>query len=424
MRSLLHRATSAVPVSAFLTACLAIVAAPAHATPVEAGLSILADSGDTAWLLGGSIIALIAAIPGLLLFLIGTSGWSQAQRIVTASVSAMMLATLLYFAVGYSLMFDLLTDNAISGWLGGGANLMLNAMGTIREGTTVPETGFVVLRLCFILLSVALLTGVLAPRARPGWLLGFAALWTLLVLVPINRWLSDSGWLSGNGALDYVGGLSIFYATGVSALVALVLIGGKAAEPRQPLPTVQLAGAFLLLIGMAGLAAASTGGATDDSAVAIINLFTAAATAALMLSALRRRLEADSLALGIVAGVAAMAAGGDGVSVGGAWLIGVAAALAAHFGPSFMPKRFTWQDGSKTVIAITGAAKTGGFLFAIFLAFVPFGGSGYPEGMTMSSQLISQLIAILAVAGWSVFGTLVAALSVSLLLPMRDTSAA
>ena len=92
--------------------------------------------------------------------------------------------------------------------------------------------------------------------------------------------------------------------------------------------------------------------------------------------------------------------------------------------PRFMPKRFSWQEGSQIVIGMTGAAKTGAFLFAFFLAFMPFGGSGYPEGMTMTGQMIAQLIAILAVAGWSIFGTLVAALSVSLLLPMRDANRA
>ena len=72
------------------------------------------------------------------------------------------------------------------------------------------------------------------------------------------------------------------------------------------------------------------------------------------------------------------------------------------------------------VLGLAGAAKTGAFLFAFFLAFMPFGGSGYPDGMTMSGQVIAQLIAIFAIAGWSIFGTLIAALSVSLLLPMRD----
>ena len=418
MRPNLLRALFALPAAALL------MPGPAMAALPEAGVSILADSGDTAWLLGGTMLALLAAIPGLLLYVLGHVGRHQAQRVLTAAIAGMMLATLLFFAVGYSLMFDQLTDNAMSGWLGGGANIMLNAMGTIREGTTIPETGFVVLRLSYILLSVTLLTAVLAPRARPGWLVGFSALWVLLVLVPVNRWLSDSGWLTATGALDYVGGISIFYCTGASALIASVLIGGKATSEAEPTPLMQLSGASLLLVGMAALAAASTGGASDDAAVAVINMLTASATAALMLCALRRRLEADALAAGLVAGIVAMAAGGDGVSVGGAWLIGIAAALASHFGPSFMPKRFTWQEGNQTLIGISGAAKTGAFLFAIFLAFMPFGGSGYPEGMTMGSQIIAQLIAILAVAGWSVLGTLIAALSVSLLLPMRDAKAA
>ena len=256
MRSTLHRALCALPA----TAALFAIPAAAQAALAEPGVSILADSGDTAWLLGGTALALLAAIPGFLIYIIGQTGRASAPRVVTAATASMMLATLLFFSIGYSLMFDQVTANAFSGWLGGGANLMLNAMGTIREGTTIPETGFVVLRLCYILLSVALLAAVLAPRARPGWLLGFSALWMLLVLVPVNRWLSDSGWLAGSGALDYVGGLSIFYCTGASALVASVLVGGKSTGEPQGMPAVQLAGAFLVLVGMAGLAAASTGG--------------------------------------------------------------------------------------------------------------------------------------------------------------------
>lgn len=407
-----------------LATALAATIASGVSAPAFAAVTITADSGDTAWLLGGSVLALLAAVPGMLLFFIGASGRASAERVLTSAVAAMMLATLIVFAIGYSLMFDLSASNALSGWLGGGTNAMLNWMGTVREGTTIPETGFVVLRLVFVLLAVVFLVAVLAPRARQGWLLGFSALWTLLVLVPVNRWFSDAGWLSDSGALDYVGGLSIFYAAGVSALIALVLIGGKADAERQPEPLWQLSGALLLLVGMAALASASTGGATDDSAVAVINLLTASATSALMLSALRRRLDAEILALGLVAGIAGMAAGGDGVSVGGAWLIGLASALVMRFGAVLMPKRFTWQAGSSTVIGITGAAKTGAFLFAIFLAFSPFGGSGYPDGVTMTDQLIAQLIAILAVAGWSVFGTLVAALSVSLVLPMRAATSA
>jgi len=419
MRSTLRRTMGAMTAATIIT-----LSAPAGAAVPQEALSILADSGDTAWLLAGTMIAMLAAIPGIVIFFIGHSGTASAQRVLTAATAAMMLATLLFFSVGYSLMFDLLTANAMNDWLGGGANLMLNAMGTVRDGTTVPETGFVLLRLCYILLAVALLAAVLAPRARPGWLLGFSGLWTLLVLVPINRWLSDSGWLAASGSLDYVGGLTIFYCSGVSALVASVLIGGKQAGETQPMPVMQLAGALLLLIGLAGLAAASTGGATDDAAVAIINLFTAGATAALMLAAMRRSLTAETLAGGLVAGTVGMAVGGDGVSVGGAWLIGIAAALAAHFGPRIMPKRFSWQPGNQAVISISGAAKTGALLFAVFLAFQPFGGSGYPEGMTMTGQMIAQLIAILAIAGWSVLGTLIAALSVGMLMPMRITPSA
>ena len=84
-----------------------------------------------------------------------------------------------------------------------------------------------------------------------------------------------------------------------------------------------------------------------------------------------------------------------------------------------MPRIFARHAGDGTLIALTGAAKTGAFLFAFLLAFYPFGGSGYADGMTMTGQVVEQLVAIIAVAGWSVIGTLIAALSIGMVMPMR-----
>jgi ammonium transporter, Amt family len=121
----------------------------------------------------------------------------------------------------------------------------------------------------------------------------------------------------------------------------------------------------------------------------------------------------------MIAGTIAAASAGDGISIGGAVLTGIAAALVFAVTPRLIPRRFAWQDRNATVARLTGAAKTGAILFAIFLAFAPFGGSGYPDGMTMAGQLLAQVIAILAIAGWAVIGTVIAALMVGLVLPMR-----
>jgi Amt family ammonium transporter len=399
-------------VAALLTLGLAVPAA------AQLDAAVVPDSGDTAWLLASLLIGAPAAVIGLLIYLIGSNGRVFAGRTVTAVVAGLALTTLLYLLIGYSLMFDGTPNLPIGAFLGGGANWMLNLMGTVRDGTTVPETGFALFQLGFVWIAVTLLSAALAHRARTGWLLGFTGLWFLLVLVPVTRWLWGGGWLADWGALDVAGGLTIFYCAAVSAMIALMLIGApRDSDAPPPDDHLRLAGAALLLVGVTAMAGGATLGAGDNAAVAMLATITSAASGALLLALLRRGVEPGHLAGGLVAGTLAAASAGDGISIGGAVLTGALAAAAWHITP-FVARRI-WHDRGATIASMAGAAKTGAFVFAIFLAFTPFGGSGYAEGMGMGRQLLAQTVAICAIAGWSVIGTAIAALMTGLVLPMR-----
>lgn len=391
----------------------------ATATPVHAAPIIIADSGDTAWLLASLLVGLAATLPALLLLFSNVHGRTEMPRMIASSVAGMALVTLLYFFIGYSLIFDLSTDSAISGVLGGGTHWMMNWMGTLREGTTVPETGFAAFQLGLVLIAVGLLSAALAPRARAGWLLGFTGLWFLLVLVPVSRWIWGGGWLSAWGAIDTGGGLSIFYCTGASALVAMAMVGGSDGEDAPLEHMAMLGAAALLLIGLLAFTGGATLGAGDNAAVAILAMLTSAASATLALAAFRRSLDTGTLGLGLLGGTLAASTAGDGLSIGGAMLMGLLAAAAVAIGPRLMPKRLAWHDRGGLVTAMAGAAKTGAFFTAIFLAFEPFGGSGYADGMDMIDQIVAQTIAIAAIAGWSVIGTAIAALMMGMVVPMR-----
>ena len=389
------------------------------AAPVDTGLIIVPDSGDSAWLLGCTMIGVLTAIPGLLLYV--TAPQTQAlQKVATAATAAIAISTLLFFLFGYSLAFS--PDGSV--WIGGTSQSMLSLMGTVREGTTVAETGFVLFQLAMTWAAVALLTGLLAQRTRAAWRLGFTALWLVLVFVPIMRWIWGGGWLAEMGALDGTGGIAIFLAVATSAYVALLLIGRGPAKEASPVNDLaRLGGALLLLVGMAALAGGATLGAGDNAAVAILAMIAAAMTGALTNAALHRNLGAGVLASGIVTAIVTIAVSGDGVSVGSAWLMAAAAVIIVYFAGRLLPQALMPQDDSGIVIQIAVSAQVGALLFAVFLAFEPFQGSGYADGMTMTSQLVAQFIAVVSIAGWSVFGTLVAALMVGLVTPMRDNGA-
>lgn len=391
------------------------------ASPAQAAGLIVPDSGDTGWLLASLILGLATALPAIILLFAGSYGRSHMPRLLSAAIFSAATATLLTVAVGYSLMFDVSGEGSIAGFIGGGTHVMLNLMGTLREGTTVAETAFVAFQLGFVLVAVTLLASALAPRARPGWLLGFTALWYLLVLMPLTRWIWGGGWLSELGAIDTAGGMTTFVATAVSALPAMAMVGTPKDAPPAADPAMLTSGAALLVLGMLSFSGGATLGAGDNAAVAILSLLASAATSTLALALIRRSLDCAVLATGLIAGVMAMMTAGDGFSIGGSVLTGVLSAGAVALAPRLMPKRFVWHDQGGLVITILAASLTGALLTAIFIGFAPFGGSGYPEGMGMMDQLVAQTIAIAAIALWSVVGTVIAALMVGMIVPMRAT---
>jgi len=61
---------------------------------------------------------------------------------------------------------------------------------------------------------------------------------------------------------------------------------------------------------------------------------------------------------------------------------------------------------------------TGSLLLAVFLS-ADLGGTGYAEGMTMGSQFVAQLVGVGVVAIWSAIASVVIALAVSMVMPMR-----
>ena len=385
--------------------------AQAQVVPIEdVNATIAPDSGDTGWLLGASLIAALLLIPALKRWLSPGGG----EALLTRLTTALAAVTLLFLGIGYSLMFDVAGGDI----LGGGGNWMLNLMGSVRDGTSIPETGFAFANLLLCLIATTLVVSALHRRAQGAWLIGFAALWFMLVFVPLSRWTLGAGWIDALGALDLAGGMLIFLGAGVSALVAMAMVGGEAQVPALR-DQSGLAPALGITAGLVALTGASPLGAGDSAAVAMLVTVIAAATGALMGAALARRADASALATSMLGGAVAASVVADGASFGGAVLTGVVGALAAWFAPRIMPRRLGWHDGDNRVLPLIAAAIAGALLVGPLLSSEWFGGSGYPEGFNMGRQLVAQLVAIVAVAAWSAIGTVIAGLTIGLVTRMR-----
>lgn len=405
-----------------LTALALTLPALAHAQGSEGAVDV-ADSGDTAWILTSSALVLLMTLPGLSLFYGGLVRAKNFLSVMLQCGAVAAAASLLWIVVGYTLAFG----EAGAGWLGAGNAWMLINLGNVRESYAISESTFALFQMCFAAITPALMVGAWVDRARFGWVMGFCTLWSLIVYAPAAHWIWGGGWLSSKlGTLDFAGGIVVHTTAGVSALVIALLLGKRQGFPKTLMlphsPSLTMLGAGLLWVGWFGFNGGSAVAANDDAATAIINTHVAAAAAALVWILVERfvvgKATSVGFATGAIAGLATVTPAAGMISPGAALLFGVIAA-GACFPMMQLVKQKLEIDDSLDVFAVHGVGgMTGSILLAVFLS-PDLGGTGYAEGMTMLSQLGGQLVGVGVVAVWSIFASVVIALAVSLIVPMR-----
>jgi len=404
-----------------VAAATALAATPALAQ--APGTLDVADSGDTAWVLVSAALVLLMAAPGLTLFYGGLVRSRNFLSVLVQCGAIVAVASLLWVAVGYTLAFGAVTN----GVLGGGNALMLAELGNVREGYAVPESAFALFQLTFAAITPALIAGAWVDRARFGWVIGFCALWGLVVYAPVAHWVWGGGWLASRfGTLDFAGGIVVHTTAGVSALVAALLLGKRQGFPKTLMlphsPALTMAGAALLWMGWFGFNGGSALAANDDAAAAILNTHIAASMAALAWLAIEKwqvgKPTSVGFATGAIAGLATVTPAAGFISPGAAMVFGLVAAAACYAAIQLIKQRLQIDD-SLDVFAVHGVGgMTGSLLLAVFLE-PALGGTGYAEGMAVNGQLLAQLAGIGAVAMWSAVATAIVAVAVSLIVPMR-----
>jgi Amt family ammonium transporter len=99
-------------------------------------------------------------------------------------------------------------------------------------------------------------------------------------------------------------------------------------------------------------------------------------------------------------------------------VIGALAAVVCYWAIQLVKNRLKIDD-SLDVFAVHGVGgMLGSLLLALFMA-PALGGIGYAEGKGMGSMLGVQALGVAVVAAWSAVATVVLALAVSRVLPMR-----
>ncbi len=326
------------------------------------------DSGDTAWVLASAALVMLMT-PALGFFYGGLVRRKNVLATIMHSFFILALISVQWALWGYTLAFGPDKGGIIGGldWLG------LKGVGAEPNpdyAATIPHSAFMIFQCMFAVITPALITGAFAERKRFKAFVIFSLAWATLVYAPIAHWVwGVGGWLRDFGALDFAGGTVVHISSGVTALVAAIVLGrrvGFGQESMEPHNlTYTVLGAGLLWFGWFGFNAGSALGANGLAANAFVVTNIAAAMGALtwMTVSWIRHGHPSVLgaAAGAVAGLVAITPAAGFVSPSSAIVIGFGAGVFCFFAVDALKGIFKIDD-ALDVFAVHGVGGIWGSL--------------------------------------------------------------
>ncbi len=375
------------------------------------------NSGDTAWVLASAALVLFMT-PGLAVFYGGMVRAKSVLNMMMMSFAAIGITTIIWVLYGYSLAFGK-SQGGLIGNLDhiGLANTLDQATGA--EGHQIPVLAFAMFQLTFAIITVALLSGAIADRAKYGSWVIFVAAWITLVYIPIAHWAfaaqnGEGGWIIDKlKALDFAGGTVVEINSGAAALALALVLGkrdGFRKDPMRPhnMPLVLL-GAGMLWFGWFGFNAGSALTAGSLAATAMINTQVCTAAAAMSWVAFEKKRDGKATTLGVasgaIAGAVAITPACGYLNPLGALVLGLIAGVASSW--AVTRKYKLGYDDSLDVVGVHGVGGIIGMLAIGLLATVTANAAG-ADGLFFgggTTQLNRQVIAIVIVAIFSFTAT-------------------
>jgi Amt family ammonium transporter len=417
---------------------LAAIAAGLMAVPAAALANIAAaaaptvDKGDTAWMMTSSLLVLMMIVPGLALFYGGLARTKNMLSVMTQVGAVAALTMLVWVGWGYTEAFGPDREGALGGVIAGFGKYLLHDVSptttaaTFSAGIAIPEYVFVCFQMTFAAITVALVLGSVVERMKFSAVMVFAIVWLTLVYFPIAHMVwASTGVFFGMGALDYAGGTVVHINSGVSALVACLILGKRIGYPKEQMAPHSLTmtgiGTGLLWVGWFGFNAGSALEANGAAGLAMINTFVATASAGLVWMLIERLTSHKPSALGfcsgIVAGLVAVtpAAGNSGPL--GAIVLGAIASIICFFAVTKLKPKLGYDDALDTfgihgIGGIVGALGTG----VVYSASL---GGPSPDAWNMGHQLVVQAETVGTTIVWSAVGTVIAIYVAKLLTGLR-----
>ena len=422
----------------------------AQATAVPEGMmtddDFLNSSAAThnAWMLVCCALVLFMTAPGLAMFYGGLVRRKNVLSVMMQCIFLMGLMTVIWATFGYSLAFG-----GDGGWIGNTDYFFMNGVQrewndslgvalTPMEGEMARLTHMLFQGMFFII-TPALICGAFAERMKFSAMVLYSVLWGVFIYCPLCHWVWDGGPLSygessiAGGALDFAGGTVVHISSGISALVAALMIGprmGFLKEPLQPHNLTYTAlGAAMLWFGWFGFNAGSelASDGLTSSAFAVTHFAAAAGAIAWATTewfALGKPtvLGASS---GAVAGLVCITPAAGFVQPMPAIVMGLMAGILCYIACSKLKLGLGYDDaldafGVHGVGGILGAVLTGVFATRACWDVTENGGKiGLIESGGDPSLLIGQIVAVLITIVFAGAGSFVLLKIIDLLFGIR-----
>lgn len=359
-------------------------------------------AADTIWVLIGAFMVFFMQ-PGFAMVETGFTRAKNAGNIVMKNFMDLCLGSIVFWIIGFGLMFG--TD--IGGLLGTPDFFVQN-----DYGASYPSWAFFIFQTVFCATAATIVSGAMAERTKFSVYCMYSILISAIIYPISGHWIWGGGWLAEMGFHDFAGSTAVHMVGGVAALVGAKILGPRIGKynadgsvnaiPGHSL-TLGALGVFILWFGWFGFNGGSTVCATgDDVLTSMGRIFVttnlaaaAAATATMFLTWLRYGKPDVSMTLnGALAGLVAITAGCDTVSVPGSFAIGIIAGIVIVFAVEFFDQVLKIDDpvGAISVHGVCGALGT--LLVGVFAVD---GGLLYGGGTDL---LLTQATGVIAVAAY------------------------
>jgi len=337
--------------------------------------------GHNAWMMTSSALVLFMTLPGLALFYGGLVRRKNILSVLGQCLGIAGLVTILWWAIGYSLVFG---KSFNSGVLGGLEFAFLKGV------TSAPNTDYAywvshnvyaMYQLMFAIITPALIVGAIAERMKFSAVLVFTALWMFVVYFPLAHMIwGVNGLMNGVwnpnaviSAIDFAGGTVVHMSSGWSALILCLIVGPRIGFRRDKMAphsmVLCMVGTGMLWVGWYGFNAGSSVASDGIAANAFMTTTLETAVAAFTWGMIEKFTRGHASILGFcsgaVGGLVVITPACGFVTANGAIIIGLIAAIIPYFFVTFVKARFGYDDALDTFGVHAVGGTIGAFLTGV-----------------------------------------------------------